>query len=143
MEKCRYLMVNTTGVFTTQSNIYDGAFLQKQPTASIRWLFFEKNYIVVRLVSKHTSEYNHNFFPDVSKVKLMIFFQGLTFPTNTCQRPIQNAVQHLRWNIFAKIVNNFQSLTIFPKGSIIDVRLGSKQASLAALHNGRYFWSYG
>ena len=29
MEEGRYFMVNTRGVFRTQSNIYDGGFLQK------------------------------------------------------------------------------------------------------------------
>ena len=30
MEEWRDLMVNTRGVFKTQSNIYDGTFLRKQ-----------------------------------------------------------------------------------------------------------------
>ena len=37
-------------------------------------------------------------------------------PKNNCsQRLIQNPVGHLRWSLFAKIVNGFQLLTIFAK----------------------------
>ena len=48
------------------------------------------------------------FFPDVSKLKLMtfsMFFQRLTFPTNTCQRlrRIQNPVEHSTIELSRKI----------------------------------------
>ena len=47
-----------------------------------------------------------NFFPDVSKTKLLnfcIFLQLLTFPTNTRQRlwRIQKTVEHLQWSFLA------------------------------------------
>ena len=43
-------MIDTKGVFRTQSNIYDGRFCEN--------IFLQKSYIVdVRLGSKYTSEY--------------------------------------------------------------------------------------
>ena len=56
-------MVNTRGVFRTQSNNYNGAILQKQWTVFRRWMFSQKSSIIdVRLGSKSASEYNIKFF---------------------------------------------------------------------------------
>ena len=49
---------NPKSVFKTQSNIYDGAFLQKYFTAKSRELFSQKISIVdVRLGSKYASKH--------------------------------------------------------------------------------------
>ena len=45
------------------------------------------------------------------------------------QRRFQNPVEHLKVDLFAKIVNGFQLLTIFAKGFILDVQLGSEYVS--------------
>ena len=50
--------------------------------------------------------------------------------SGSLQRRIQNAVEHLLWNFFAKIVNGFQLLTIFAKKSFTaDFQLCRKYAS--------------
>ena len=50
-------MNNSRGVFRTQSNIYDGAFLQKQLTTKSRYQSSQKHFIPdVRQGSKYTSE---------------------------------------------------------------------------------------
>ena len=56
------------------------------------------------------------FFPDVSKLKLMNFwnfFQWLTFPTNTCQRlrRIWNPVEHSKMDHFREIFLFFAKFT--------------------------------
>ena len=67
-------MVNTGDIIRTLSNIYDGVSFWKQLTVINRYLFSQKSSIVnVRLGSKYASEYYNNFFPDVSKLKLMSF----------------------------------------------------------------------
>ena len=48
MEDWGYLTVNTKGVFRTQLNIYDGAFLRKELTAF-------RSIVDVLLSSKHAS----------------------------------------------------------------------------------------
>ena len=47
------------------------------------------------------------------------------------QRHIWNPVKHLQRSIFAKTVNGYKSVNYFcKKSSIVDVRLGSKCASV-------------
>ena len=46
------------------------------------------------------------------------------------QRRIQNPVEHLWWNIYTIIVNNFLAVYFSQKHSIIDVRLGSEYSSV-------------
>ena len=49
------------------------------------------------------------------------------------QKPIFNPVEHLRWRFFVKIVNSLKLLSIFAKkSSIVDVRPGSKYASVSS-----------
>ena len=42
---------------------------------------------------------------------------------------IQNPMKYLRRSLSAEIVNGFQTLTIFAKGSVLDVWQGSAYAS--------------
>ena len=59
-------MVDTIGVFRTQSNIGDRAFFAKIVNGFESLTIFAKNSIVdIRLVSKYASEYNNKLFPDV------------------------------------------------------------------------------
>ena len=53
---------------------------------------------------------------------------------DTTQRHIWNTVKHLRWNIFRKKVEGFESLTTFAKRSILDVWQGSEYDSVADAH---------
>ena len=49
------------------------------------------------------------------------------------QKPIFNPVEHLHWRFFVKIVNSLKLLSIFAKkSSIVDVRPGSKYASVSS-----------
>lgn len=43
---------------------------------------------------------------------------------------ILDLVKHLTWNVFVKIVYDFQTLTNFAKRSMLDASLGSEFASL-------------
>ena len=54
--------------------------------------------------------------------------KGKICPINQSEdtRRIQNPVEHLEMQLFAKIVNGFQPLTLFTKNSALDVRLGFK-----------------
>ena len=49
---------------------------------------------------------------------------------DTTQRHIWNTVKHLRWSIFRKKVEGFESLTTFAKRSILDVWQGSEYDSV-------------
>lgn len=46
------------------------------------------------------------------------------------QRCIQNLFEHLKMELFAKIINGLRLFTIFAKSTILDVRLGSQFASV-------------
>ena len=53
--------------------------LRKMPATFTRYVFSQKSFLVnVRLGSKYASEYDNNFFPDVSKLELMTFRIFLT-----------------------------------------------------------------
>ena len=51
------------------------------------------------------------------------------------EHQLENASVYMlsRWNIFAKIVNGYKPLTIFPKSSIVDVLYGPKYISTQPL----------
>ena len=51
--------------------------------------------------------------------------------SNTCQRRIQNSVEHLPGGAFVNKDNCYQPLTISTKIPIVVVRLGSKCASVS------------
>ena len=57
--------------------------------------------------------------------KYLLYVFWTVLPRNVFRNPIKS----LWWSIFAKIVKNFQPLTVFlQKSSIIDVQVDSKQA---------------
>ena len=79
--KVRHLMVNTRGVFRTQSNIYDGASFQKQLTAFSCELSFQKSSGVFRT---HLNIYNGAFSGK------FCFLQNSQ--ENTCDRSLSSEV---------------------------------------------------
>ena len=68
---------------------------------------------------------------EIIKCLRLLFTVKISKGTLFWQRPIQNIAKQPRTSIFVKIVNGWNSLTIFAKHSILDVWQGSEYACVS------------